>query len=224
MSSGVVGLVESDDPVVGFLGFFHGFDDEIPGACLDVRSWRVVVPIVLVDGDNVAWRIDAVGRLDDIALRDLVEVGEEDIGELVDAHITSWVGRFGRSEEAESEIGIVDIVSIFSGIDEGTPVSTFAEIDPFLGADFELCRFPGGVAVGGSFDVPVLDFASGFGGVDVDREEDFEEFVGFSPIHPGVKSDTGGWSKADSLFDCGIAERFGELNGDSHRAPFNDFK
>lgn len=78
--------------------------------------------------------------------------------------------------------------------------------------------------MGGSFDVSVLDFASSFGGIDVDREEDFEEFVGFLPIHPGVKSDTGGWSKADSLLDCGIAERFGELNGDSHWTPFNDFK
>jgi hypothetical protein len=36
----------------------------------------------------------------------------------------------------------VDIVSIFSGVDEGTPVSSFAEIDPFLGADFKFSRFP----------------------------------------------------------------------------------
>ncbi len=95
VSSGVVGFVESDDPVVGFLGLFDRFDDEIPGTRLDVRSRWVVVPFVLVDGDDVAWRIDAVGGFDDVALRDLVEVGKEDIGELVDSHVTSWVGCFG---------------------------------------------------------------------------------------------------------------------------------
>lgn len=118
----------------------------------------------------------------------------------------------------------MDIVSIFSGVDEGTPVSTFAEIYPFLGADFKFCRFPGGVAVGGSFDVSVLDFAGGFCGVDVDREEDFEKFMGFLPIHPGVESDSGSWSKTDSLFDCGIAECFGQFHGDADWTPFDDFK
>ncbi len=118
----------------------------------------------------------------------------------------------------------MDIVSIFSGVDKGTPVSSFAEIDPFLGADFKFCCFPRGVAVGRPLDVSVLDFAGGFGGVDVDREEDFEEFVGFLPIHAGVKSDARGWSKADSLFDGGIAERFGQFHGDADGTPFYDFK
>lgn len=94
VSSGVVGFVESDDPVVGFLGLFDGFDDEIAGARLDIRSRWNVVPFMLVDGDNVARRVDAVGGFDDIALRDLIEVGEEDVGELVDSHVTSWVGSF----------------------------------------------------------------------------------------------------------------------------------
>jgi hypothetical protein len=36
----------------------------------------------------------------------------------------------------------MNVVSIFSGVDEGTSVSSFAEIDPFLGADFKFSRFP----------------------------------------------------------------------------------
>jgi hypothetical protein len=95
VSPSVVGFVESDDPVIGFLGFFDRFDDEIPRTRLDVRCRWMIMPFVLVDWDDMAWRIDAVGGFDDIALRDLVEVGEEDIGELVDAHVTGWVGGFG---------------------------------------------------------------------------------------------------------------------------------
>ncbi len=78
--------------------------------------------------------------------------------------------------------------------------------------------------MGGSLDVTVLDFAGGFCCIDVDWEEDLEEFVGFPPFHPGVESDAGGWSKADPLLDCGIAERFGEFYGDPDWTLFYDFK
>lgn len=70
--------------------------------------------------------IDGVGRLDDIALSDLVEVRKEDICELVDAHIASGIRGFGGAEKGESDIGVMDIVSIFSGIDESTSVTPFA--------------------------------------------------------------------------------------------------
>jgi hypothetical protein len=78
--------------------------------------------------------------------------------------------------------------------------------------------------VGGSLDVTVLDFAGGFCSIDVDWEEDLEEFVGFLPIHPGVESYARGWPKADSLFDRGIAERFGEFYGDPNWTLFYNFK
>lgn len=118
----------------------------------------------------------------------------------------------------------MNVVTIFAGVDEGDSMPAFAEIDPFLGADFKFGHIPGCVAVGWSFDVSELDFARGFGGVNVDGEEDFEEFVSFFPVDPRVESDTGGWAEADPLFDGGFAELFGQFYGNSDRASLDDFE
>lgn len=168
--------------------------------------------------------VDRVSGFNDVTLGHLIEVGKQDVGEVVNADVARWVGRFGGAEKREPEVGIMDIVSVLSGVDEGDAVSTFAEVNPFLGADFKFCKIPGGVAMGGAFHVAKLDFAGGFRCVDVEGEQDFEEFVGFVPVDPSIKADAGRRAKADALFDCAVAELLGEFNGDANGATFDDFE
>lgn len=78
--------------------------------------------------------------------------------------------------------------------------------------------------MGGPLDVTELDFAGGFGRVDIDREQNLEEFVVFVPVHPGVKSDSRGGAEADALLERGFAEVFGDFDGDANGASFDNLE
>jgi len=95
VSACVVGFVDAHDAVAGLFRLFDGFDDEVSGAELD-DGVRVGIDASLFGkGMDVALGIDGIGGFDDITLGDLIEVGEEDVGEFMDTHVAGWVGGFG---------------------------------------------------------------------------------------------------------------------------------
>src|SRR5258707_15877303 len=124
----------------------------------------------------------------------------ECIGEAMFALIRLRIRQRGAPQQAEADDVLLDAVAILAVVEQADTIATLAQIHPFLRAGLEARPIPTGITVSRPLHVAPLNFKSGVGGQDVDREGDFQQNMPLAPIDTRV--DVQAWlivSKSNAL-------------------------
>ena len=83
----------------------------------------------------------------------------------------------------------VNIVSVFTVVEQGNAVALFGQIHPFLCAHLEFGKIPFRVHVGGPLNITALYFIGCAGGMNIHREVHPQKHLFFLPVHLGAEID-----------------------------------
>src|SRR5260370_16821663 len=108
---------------------------------------------------------------------------QEAIGEAVQAFICMSIRIDSGFKERQTNNIIVNIMPIFTIIEQADPVSPFAQINPAMSTGLKTGHIPGRVTMRGALNVAKLDFIGCSRAFDSSRKPRFQQPLPLLPAH-----------------------------------------
>src|SRR5258706_4416189 len=148
---------------------------------------------------------------------------QETIGKAMQAFIRMSIGEDTGFQECQTNNVIVNVMPIFTIIEQADAVSPFAQINPAMSVGLKTGQIPGRVTMCGALNVTKLDFIGCSCTVDCQRKRRFQQRLAFMPVNLSGNIDP--WRAAperNTLCDMRGHVPPDNLNCSTHWSLFDD--